>query len=162
MVLPRRVEAAEACDLHALTVEQAMHKFVRQYNKLIAAGRAQPLDVVHGFNQGIEIQRPLRTFLTEHTDEVSFVTGESLDDNPGHTKVYPNKLLPQWEQSLPSRILAFCSNPKPRERIQSQFAKHGELRVREAVDGLIRSGRLKPIAKNGKNCLVASAAANTS
>ena len=121
MTTPAHFDETAECDLHDLTVEAAMDKFVSHYNKTVAVGRAQPIDVIHGFNQGIAIQISLRAFLTEQSDKVWFEIGERIDDNPGHTKVYPKETLPEWQESLAARIVAFCVQPKPTERISAKF-----------------------------------------
>lgn len=155
MPSPARSGEPDECDLHDLTVEAAMTRFTAHYNQAVAAGRTQPIDVIHGFNQGIAIQISLRNFLAEHTDKLRFVTGEWLDDNPGHTVVYPDKPLPAWQESLAGRVVQFCAQPKPATRIASRFARHGEQRVRDTVDQLVRSGTLEQTTRNGQKCLVA-------
>ena len=154
---PARFGEPDECDLHGLTVEAAMSRFAAHYNQAVSAGRTQPIDVIHGFNQGIAIQVSLRNFLAEHTDKLQFVTGEWLDDNPGHTVVYPDKPLPAWQESLAGRVVQFCLQPKPTTRIASRFARYGEQRIRDTVDQLVRSGTLEQTTRNGQKCLVAGA-----
>lgn len=156
MTLLAQFGPTEPCNVHGLTVEQAMQKFVWQYNAAVSAVRAQPIDVIHGHNQGTAIRETLRAFLAKHADKASADFGELLDGNEGYTRIYPNKPLPEWEQSLHSRILSFCASPKPRERILSQFARYGEPCIRAALNDLVRRGDLKPMTKNRRVCLIAA------
>jgi DNA-nicking Smr family endonuclease len=86
-------------DLHGLRVQEALGRFVRFYNDCVRRGVKGPIEVVHGYGAasetGGEIRRELRGFLSAHEDCVAgWVAGDGIG-NPGVTKVWVGKKLPE-------------------------------------------------------------------
>ncbi len=143
--MPRTSHHDAELDLHELTVEQAMEQFIRLYNRRVSAGEKGDIDVIHGNVHGNRIKRRLHAFLATQSDKLSYAPGENLDGNPGHTIVYPNRPLPDKTDLLGSEILAFCETPKTREKIASKFYRYPHKEIVQAIDILVRDGRLAEI-----------------
>lgn len=89
----------QSIDLHGLRVQEALRRFVRFYNDCARRGVKGPIEVVHGYGsaraEGGEIRRELRGFLGAHEDCVAgWVAGDGIG-NPGVTKVWVGKMLPE-------------------------------------------------------------------
>jgi DNA-nicking Smr family endonuclease len=86
-------------DLHGLRVGEAIARFVRFYNDCVRRGVKGPIEVVHGYGSasegGGEIRHQLRGFLGAHEDCVAgWVAGDGIG-NPGVTRVWVGKALPE-------------------------------------------------------------------
>ncbi|HKF48879.1 MAG TPA: Smr/MutS family protein [Terracidiphilus sp.] len=90
-------------DLHGLRVRQALDRFVWFYNDCVRRGVKGPIEVVHGYGAasegGGEIRRELRGFLAAHEDCVAgWVAGDGIG-NPGVTRVWIGKRLPEGRET---------------------------------------------------------------
>ncbi len=99
----------ERLDLHGFTVDEAMSKFVRQYNRVHTQGPGHALKVIHGIGKGSEggaIKETLRIYLKEH--------GTPLSD---------------WDMKL-----ALLGDPGPLSRCRGLAYAPGE-RIRVDIEG---------------------------
>lgn len=127
------------------------------YNQHLQRGRSC-IDVVHGYGSsgtGGVIKRRLRALLAAHAGQLSFVRGEDLDHNPGHTEVLPRNPLPTAADELATAIIDYCSNARTLEKIAGRFRRHGMPAVQAAVRTLTSSGRLRS-AQRGAHKLFCS------
>lgn len=127
------------------------------YNQHLQRGRSC-IDVVHGYGSsgtGGVIKRRLRALLAAHAGQLSFVRGEDLDHNPGHTEVHPRNPLPTAADELATAIIDYCSNARTLEKIAGRFRRHGIPAVQAAVRTLTASGRLRS-AQRGAHKLFCS------
>lgn len=127
------------------------------YNQHLQRGRSC-IDVVHGYGSsgtGGVIKRRLRALLAAHAGQLSFVRGEDLDHNPGHTEVHPRNPLPTAADELATAIIDYCSNARTLEKIAGRFRRHGMPAVQAAVRTLTSSGRLRS-AQRGAHKLFCS------
>lgn len=127
------------------------------YNQHLQRGRSC-IDVVHGYGSsgtGGVIKRRLRALLAAHAGQLSFVRGEDLDHNPGHTEVHPRNPLPTAADELATAIIDYCSNARTLEKIAGRFRRHGMPAVQAAVRTLTASGRLRS-AQRGAHKLFCS------
>lgn len=127
------------------------------YNQHVQRGRSC-IDVVHGYGSsgtGGVIKRRLRALLAAHAGQLSFVRGEDLDHNPGHTEVHPRNPLPTAADELATAIIDYCSNARTLEKIAGRFRRHGMPAVQAAVRTLTSSGRLRS-AQRGAHKLFCS------
>ena len=115
------------------------------YNQHVQRGSGY-IDVVHGYGSsgtGGVIKRRLRALLAAHAGQLSFVRGEDLDQNPGHTEVHPRKPLPTAADDLATAIIEYCSTARTLEKITGRFRRHGMPAIQAAVRTLTASGRLR-------------------
>ena len=127
------------------------------YNQHVQHGRAC-IDVVHGYGSsgtGGVIKRRLRALLAANAGQLSFVRGEDLDQNPGHTEVHARHPLPSAADDLASAIIEYCSTARTLEKITGRFRRHGMPAVQAAVRTLTSSGRLRT-AQRGAHKLFSS------
>ncbi len=144
-------------DLHHQTADAALRNFVTAYNQHVQHSRAC-IDVVHGYGSsgtGGVIKRRLRALLAAHASQLSFVRGEDLDHNPGHTQVNPRHALPTAADTLAAAILDYCSTARTLDKIAGRFRRHGMPAVQAAVRALTTSGRLQS-AQRGTHKLFSS------
>ncbi len=115
------------------------------YNQHVQRGRGC-IDVVHGYGSsgtGGVIKRRLRALLAANAGQLSFVRGEDLDQNPGHTEVHARHPLPSAADNLATAIIEYCSTARTLEKINGRFRRHGMPAVQAAVRTLTSSGRLR-------------------
>ena len=127
------------------------------YNQHVQRGRGC-IDVVHGYGSsgtGGVIKRRLRALLAANAGQLSFVRGEDLDQNPGHTEVHARHPLPSAADDLASAIIEYCSTARTLEKITGRFRRHGMPAVQAAVRTLTSSGRLRT-AQRGAHKLFSS------
>ncbi len=127
------------------------------YNQHVQRGRCY-IDVVHGYGSsgtGGVIKRRLRALLAANAGQLSFVRGEDLDQNPGHTEVHARHPLPSDADDLASAIIEYCSTARTLEKITGRFRRHGMPAVQTAVRTLTSSGRLRT-AQRGAHKLFSS------
>jgi hypothetical protein len=70
--------------------------------------------------------------------------------NPGVTKVYPKKLLPEIRDDIGGKsgyaraaIVTFCEAPQPKDRILTKLRRRfGDRVLCEEINRLVRDGRL--------------------
>jgi hypothetical protein len=139
-------------DLHGLTVAEAIAAFVTAYNRTLSRHPGGALRVVHGYGssgEGGVILRRLRSFLEQHSKHLTWVAGENVDLNPGHTLVHPRKPLPTGLDRLSASILEYCSTPRTEEKIAGEFRKHTAREVKETIRRLKQNGSLREVLKNG-------------
>lgn len=139
-------------DLHGKTWTEAQAEFLDFYNRTVAVpGRApQPVDVVHGYGStgsGGVLRRRLRAFLVRYPHCLEFKPGEDIDNNPGHTLVFPLKRLPDTGGLLAEQIWEYCDNPRTIGKITGRFRRFGDPQVKQAVRTLQRQGRLAPVGR---------------
>jgi len=140
-----------------MTVKDAEADFRRFYNSVFKQGRKGMIKVIHGFGssgQGGVIRSRLRGLMFANRSAMTIVLGEAYD-NPGVTFVEPRRLIPTSEDRLAGEVVAFCSTPKPYDRIEKKFARHGAAVVRKTVESLIRNGSLTGSMKRGMKQYVA-------
>lgn len=94
-----RVAEKWSIDLHGLHVNEALRRFVWFYNDCVQRGVKGWIEVIHGYGAasegGGEIRKQLRGFLGAHEDCVAgWVAGDGIG-NPGMTKVWVGKVLPE-------------------------------------------------------------------
>ena len=136
----------DTLDLHGHGGDEALERFVTEYNQRLAAGAAGLLDVVHGYGSQTgeaTIRRRLRGFLRQHPRELEWLAGEDVDGNPGHSLVQPRHPLPSVEDRLGQEILDWCQRPRTMDKIGGHFRRHGQPRVKALVQQLLRQGRLE-------------------
>jgi hypothetical protein len=139
-------------DLHGLTVIEAIEQFVQQYNTRVDNDRYGCWKVIHGYGstgKGGAIRVRFRGFLDEHLDKLRYESGDDYGD-PGWTLVYPKVRLPDQRERMAAAILAFCSEGKTEEKILREFAKQGEVHVKQAVHSLAKQGKLVTVNNGAK------------
>jgi hypothetical protein len=149
-------------DLHGLTADEAVERFIHAYNSRLSAGDVDPLVVVHGYGSSGEgeavIKRRIRKILKRHSDRLEYEHGEVIG-NAGMTIVYPRKPLPTTEDKLEREILAYCSKPRTRDKIAGKFRKYGQPQVLEAIRRLERSEVLQVVHCGRYKCYQAASEA---
>jgi hypothetical protein len=104
-------------NLHGFTVDEAMTRFVEQYNRALAGGKGEALEVIHGKGRGGEggLRETLRGYLREQGTRIKgfdarlamqgaeylldvpgklvYMHGEDAADNAGCTIVVPRSRL---------------------------------------------------------------------
>jgi hypothetical protein len=107
----------ETLNLHGYTVSEALTRFVEQYNRTLAAGRAEGLDVIHGKGRaesgglrealreylqsqgtrikGFDAQLAMRgaDYLLNVPGKLAYMHGEDARNNAGCTIVVPFQRL---------------------------------------------------------------------
>jgi hypothetical protein len=139
-------------DLHGFTVAESIELFVQQYNCRVDDNQYDCWKVIHGYGstgEGGVIRVKLRAFLDEHLDKLRYEAGDDYGD-PGWTFVYAKVHLPDQRERMAAAILSFCSEGKSEEKILREFAKLGEVQVKQAVHSLARQGKLKTVNKGTK------------
>jgi hypothetical protein len=145
-------------DLHGFTVAEAIEQFVQYYNTRVDNDRFGSLRIIHGYGssgQGGAIRAKLRAFLDEHLDKMRYEAGDDYGD-PGWTFVYPKVRLPDQRERMTTAILTFCADSKTEEKILREFAKLGEVQVKQTVRSLASQGKLR-IVNNRKKILYQAA-----
>jgi Smr domain len=145
-------------DLHGLTVAEAIEQFVQYYNTRVDNNQFGCLKIIHGYGssgKGGAIRVKLRAFLDEHLDKLHYEPGDDYGD-PGWTLVNPKVQLPDQRERMAAAILDFCADGKTEEKILREFAKLGELQVKQAVHSLARQAKLK-IVNSGTKILYQAA-----
>jgi hypothetical protein len=138
--------------LHGCTVTEAIEQFVQQYNTRVDNNQYGCFKVIHGYGStgtGGAIRVKLQAFLDQHLDKLRYDSGDGYGD-PGWTFVYPKVHLPDQRERMAAAILAFCSESKSEEKILREFAKLGEVQVKQTVHSLARQGKLKTMNKGAK------------
>ena len=147
-----RRSSTDDLDLHGYTVAEAIERFVQSYNARVAGNQYGCLRVIHGYGssgEGGVIRIKFRAFLNEHTDKLRYEAGDDYGD-PGWTWVYPKVRLPDQRERMAAAILEYCSDGKTEEKILREFAKLGEVQVKQVVRSLAKQGRLKTVNKGAK------------
>jgi DNA-nicking Smr family endonuclease len=83
-------------DLHGMNEKDAITLVVQTYNRQVANGQRERINVVHGYGstgKGGVLQYRLRDLL--QTYGVDFLVGEWADGNPGHTILIPGDKIPE-------------------------------------------------------------------
>jgi hypothetical protein len=144
--------STDELDLHGYTVAEAIEQFVQQYNSRVDNDRLGCLRIIHGYGStgtGGAIRAALRALLDQHLDKLRYEAGDDYGD-PGWTWVYPKVRLPDQRERMAAVILVFCSDGKTEEKILREFAKLGEVQVKQAVRSLAKQGKLKTVNKGAK------------
>jgi hypothetical protein len=105
-------------NLHGFTISEAMTRFVEQYNRTLADGKGEALEVIHGKGRGGEggLRQELRDYLSKQGARIKgfdarlamqgaeylldapgklvYMHGEDATDNAGCTIVVPRSRLP--------------------------------------------------------------------
>jgi len=142
---PRQAPKPMKLDLHGKTWAEAKADFIESYNWAAGHSGREPLDVVHGYGstgQGGVIRGRLRAFLERYPSHLSYRPGEEVDGNSGHTIVTPVRPLPTEKDQLAEEIWEYCSQPRTMSRVMGKFRKHGDPRVKCALDDLVSHHRL--------------------
>ena len=150
--------ATDKLDLHGLTVDAAIERFVNDYNARVKCGQLGCWEVIHGYGssgEGGVIRSKLRALLEQHRDKLKYEAGDQYG-NPGWTWVYPKIKLPNHQEQLATSILNFCSTPKSEEKILREFVKENGLQIKAAIRAQLKFGPLKAINKNGKTHYIAA------
>ncbi len=136
-------------DLHGLTVEEAIRKFVTSYNALFESGYRGRIEVIHGYGssgEGGVIRRRLRSFLAANRARFQRVSEGDTHGNPGVTYVEAKGRLPAAAAStlLERAILEFCATPKSERRILVKFVgRYGDPALRAALRAMVNNGSLE-------------------
>ncbi|HUK83236.1 MAG TPA: Smr/MutS family protein [Verrucomicrobiae bacterium] len=144
--------STDELDLHGYPVAEAIELLVQDYNARVDNDRFGCFKVIHGYGstgQGGVIRTKLRAFLNEHLDKLRYESGDDYGD-PGWTFVYPKVRLPSQRDRMAATILSFCSEGKSEEKILREFAKLGEVQVRQVIRSLAKQGKLKIVNKGTK------------
>jgi hypothetical protein len=104
-------------NLHGFTIDDAMTRFVEQYNRALSDGKGEALEVIHGKGRGGEggLREALRDYLRRHGTRIkgfdarlamqgaeylldvpgklAYMHGEDATDNGGCTIVVPRGRL---------------------------------------------------------------------
>jgi Smr domain len=139
-------------DLHGFTVAEAIEQFVQLYNTRMDNNQFGCLKIIHGYGssgEGGVIRIKLRSLLDQHLDKLRYEAGDNYGD-PGWTWVYPKVRLPDQRERSAAAILSFCSEGKTEEKILREFAKLGEVQVKQAVRSLAKQGKLKTVNRGEK------------
>ena len=132
-------------DTHGKTWIEAKADFIEAYNNICSQYGLETLDVVHGYGstgQGGVIRQRLRAYLDRYPAHLTYKTGEDVDGNTGHTTVTPVKPLPSLENQLAEEVWDYCSGPRTVIKIMGKFRRHGDPKVRHAIDELVSQHRL--------------------
>jgi hypothetical protein len=133
-------------------VAEALEQFVQHYNSRVDTNQYGCWKIIHGYGstgEGGAIRLKLRAFLDQHLDKLRYESGDNYGD-PGWTWVYPKVRLPDRRERTVSAILSFCSTGKTEEKILREFAKWGEVQVKQAVRSLAKQGKLKILNQGAK------------
>jgi hypothetical protein len=132
-------------DLHGHTAAEAIERFVEQYNLRVKSGQCECWTIVHGYGstgEGGVIRNKLRAFLAQHPDKLRHEPGDKYG-NPGWTWVYPKIRLPDRRERTALEILSFCSTPRSEEKIVAEFPNLAGMQVKEALQSLVKQGKLQ-------------------
>jgi hypothetical protein len=147
---------SRSIDLHGCNRAEAIRQFVDFYNDQVRSGYQGFIEVVHGYGSsgaGGVIKRELRKYLEANVDRLEmFIPGGGIG-NPGVTKVYPKKLLPEIRDDIGSRsgfasaaILTFCETARTKEKIIAKLrGRFGDRVLCEEINRLVRDGRLRDL-----------------
>ena len=144
-------------DVHGLTWPEALAAFKEAYASALQqpAGAGRAVAVIHGYGsttEGRSIIKPrLHGYLARQGARLEYTPGENLDGNPGHTLVTALKPLPDAGEELEERILEFCQQPRPMQRITGEFRRYGAPKVQQAVKALQAQPPLLRKFTKGKN-----------
>jgi hypothetical protein len=144
--------ATRRIDLHDLTVDEAIRKFVDAYNAIVASGYRGRVEVIHGYGssgEGGVIRRKLRSFLAANRDRFKHIVEGESHGNPGVTYVDAKGRLPSASASatpLQTAILAFCATPKGENKILIKLiGRFGDPAIRAGIRELVRNGALEVV-----------------
>lgn len=148
-------------DLHGCLVIEAIDTFVTCYNSRVGSGNFTSLIVIHGYGssgQGGVIRARLRSFLSRHSERLTFECGEQCAlRNPGTTMVYPRKPLPTATDALGAEILAYCrESPKTKSKIAGKFRNHGEAKIQASLKRLEQQ-KILCVVRKGSHTLYQTA-----
>ncbi|BDU51351.1 Smr/MutS family protein [Haliovirga abyssi] len=138
-------------DMHELTVENAIDKFIQVYNENIG----KSIKIIHGYGssgKGGKIKKKLRQFLDENLKYLEYTIGEKIDGNRGYTIVNAKKRVPLKIDYIKIEILEFCNAAKTKEKIAGKFRKYEPEKILKALRQLEKSGELKVINKGKHKC----------
>jgi hypothetical protein len=144
--------ATDDLDLHGYIVAEAIEQFVRYYNSRADNDQYGCFKIIHGYGssgEGGAIRVKLRAFLDAHLDKLRYESGDNYG-GPGWTWVYPKVRLPDQPERIAAAILSFCADGKTEQKILREFAKLGEVQVKQAVRSLAKQGKLKIVNKGAK------------
>ena len=134
--------STDELDLHGFTVTEAIEQFVQDYNTRVDNNQFGCLRNIHGYGssgEGGAIRARLRSFLDQHLDKLIYEAGDDYGD-PGWTLVYPKVRLPDQRERMAAAIVSFCSAGKTEEKILREFAKQGQVQVKQTVRSLAKQG----------------------
>lgn len=134
-------------DLHGLTKIEAIEALIKFYNSRVKKGNLTPFEVIHGYGSsgvgGVLLTR-IRGFLSNFSEELEFDYGKNpLFCNPGSTRVFPKKPLPETIDLLGEEILDFCEAPKTLSKIIGKFHRYEESKIQASIKLLEKQKRLK-------------------
>lgn len=134
-------------DLHGLTKIEAIEALIKFYNSRVKKGNLTPFEVIHGYGSsgvgGVLLNR-IRGFLSNFSEELEFDYGKNpLFCNPGSTRVFPKKPLPETIDLLGEEILDFCEAPKTLSKIIGKFHRYEESKIQASIKLLEKQKRLK-------------------
>ncbi len=146
-------------DLHGYHVGEAIDQFLTVYNQNVHAGLMIPIQVIHGYGssgEGGKIRSRLRMLLKLYPEDVSFISGESLDNNPGYTLVSPERALPSSIDLLRIEIMEYCKITRSKDKIAGEFRQYGAAKILKALRALEKRGLLS-VSFRGKHKFYQSA-----
>ena len=137
-------------DLHGLTKLEAIEALVKFYNSRVKKGNLTPFEVIHGYGSsgvgGVLLTR-IRGFLSEYSELLDFDGGTFLNNNPGVTRIFPKKPLPDVFDMLGEEILDYCTVPKTISKITGKFHRYEESKILASIKNLEKQKRLRSFHK---------------
>jgi len=145
---------SEYIDLHGLTVDEAMARFIQFYNDCIKHGYQGRIEVVHGYGssgQGGAILRVLRAYLDENSTKFDNILHGDVIGNPGITVLIPKDSLAEPETPVCESIRRFCKTPKSEQRILAKLrGRFGDRLIREEIREMMNRGQLRIVRSGNK------------
>ena len=138
-------------DLHGFTKLEAIEALIEFYNSRVKKGNLSPFEVIHGYGSsgvgGVLLSR-IRGFLSDYSEMLDFDYGNNfLNNNPGVTRIFPKKPLPEAIDLLGEEILDYCTVPKTISKITGKFHRYEESKILASIKHLEKQKRLKSFHK---------------
>jgi hypothetical protein len=147
-----KLSSDDELDLHGFALAEAIEQFVLHYNVRVVNNQFGCWKIIHGYGssgEGGVIRIKLHAFLDQHLDKLRYEAGDQYGD-PGWTWVYPKVRLPDQRERMSAAILSFCTDAKTEEKILREFAKLGDVQVKQAIRWMSKQGKLKIVNKGAK------------
>ncbi|OQY10011.1 MAG: hypothetical protein B6I28_01875 [Fusobacteriia bacterium 4572_132] len=144
-------------DMHELKVEEALNKFIKEYNENGNGNGNEKIRIIHGYGssgKGGKIKKRIRAFLEKNLDYLEYEVGEKIDGNRGYTIVKRKKRLPDKLDYIKKEILLFCEIPKTKDKIAGKFRKYELEKILKALKQMEKRGELKIVTKGKYKCYV--------
>lgn len=141
-------------DLHGLTVEEAIKKFMAHCKTTFQSGRRDSITLIHGYGStgvGGRIKVRLRALIEHHHALIESRFNDAA--NPGATDI--RLLGPPPSTSLKAsaqeeRACSFCTTPKEERKILNKFCRVSAEEIKSLLRGLQARGRLAAVKHSGQ------------